>query len=361
MSDFIIEQGMTAPVLNPTLRDAAGAVAPIAPGSTVVFQMQAAAGGPLVINAPATIVDGPNGKVSYAWTLADTANAGEFLGVFIVTDPGGNPQAFPSEPTNQLTITIFPKLAAAPGGREGPCSRWTTPARVLDAVPTVDPNKDLSDAIADASEQLYILSGRKYAGFCTATVRPMADARPAPGIEAFWRLPYGSWGNWGSWSSLHRFPDANVLSGVPQNLNRIWLPEARTVNVVKVDGVTLTSGVDYRLDGEYLVRLSSGNSGVRWWPQYQRIDRDDSQPDTFSIAYSFGYDPPRSGVNAASELAGRIALGEVTNLVNDTRMWDSGKTGLWVVDLFLSTVNPKGDRNQDTVWSPDLPSLWRTT
>jgi hypothetical protein len=348
MSDFIIEQGATAPILSPTLRDAAGAAVPIVPGSTVVFQMQATDGGPLLVDAPATVVDGPNGKVQYNWVLADTAAAGEFLGVFLVTDPGGGVQAFPSEPTNRLLITIYPKLADAPSSRDGPCSRWTTPAKVLAAVPTVDPSLDLSDAIASASEQLYILSGRKYAGFCTATVRPMGGIETTPGIDAYWRLPLGNWGSYGClpWGAQGRCaPGSSMLR----------LPEVRAVTAVKVDGVTLTSGVDYRLEGEYLVRLSDpATGGQRWWPPRQRRDRDDTQIDTFSVTFSFGVDPPRSGVNAASDLAGRIA-----DLVNDTTMWNGGKTGIFWIDLFLNTVNPKGDRNQDTAWSPDVPALWR--
>lgn len=355
MSTFEIKQGDTLPVLGPVSLYESNATpsTPIPGGSSVVMRLQPYTGGPLVSLAGVASIDDPVAwTVTYTWAPADTAAPGAYRADFVLTTPSGQI----TFPTNFITVWVRPALPYPGSSGLGITAPWTDDASVRAAVPTIDAGVDLSSAILAASEQLFLLSGQKFSGPRAAIVRPTADALPSPGMDILWRLPTARWGTY------NRLP-YNLMEGAAvadsQRLNRIRFPDIQTVTAVKLDGVLLTPGVDYRLDGEYLVRTADpANNGPRNWPTRQRLDLDDSQPGTFSVAYTFGYSPPQSGSNAAAELAGRMALGQVTDLVNDSTLWQDGKTGLYWVDAFLNAVNPKGDRNPDSVWSPDIETGW---
>ena len=89
-----IKRGDRLPVASATLKDATGAPVNIS-GMTVKFLMKAD-DGTLKVNAAATIVDGPGGKVEYAWLAVDTDTVGHYRGEFEVTDAASKKMTFPN-------------------------------------------------------------------------------------------------------------------------------------------------------------------------------------------------------------------------------------------------------------------------
>lgn len=126
----------------------------------------------------------------------------------------------------------------------------------------------------------------------------------------------------------------------------------QTITAVTVAGVPLDSG-DYSLEGDVLYRVDG------MWPA-QCLDRPLGEPGTWSVEYKRGVPVP-AGVD---QLTGMLAVElfaaytggkcrlptNVTNVVRrgvtyqmyDPRtVFDSGKTGLMEIDMWLASVNPR--------------------
>lgn len=101
-----MKQGDTLPTLQAQLVNADGSN-PNVTGSTITFRMAATAHEPIIDDGAATVVDGPNGIVEYAWQAGDTDAAGQFKGEFSVdgtrTYPSGD---------SYITVVIGSKLTA---------------------------------------------------------------------------------------------------------------------------------------------------------------------------------------------------------------------------------------------------------
>lgn len=81
--------------------------------ATVTFSMVDDAG-VLKVNAVAgTLVDGPNGKVSYAWAAADVDTVKDFWGQFKIT-VGGKDYLVPDNEVQRLRIEVVAKVEASP-------------------------------------------------------------------------------------------------------------------------------------------------------------------------------------------------------------------------------------------------------
>jgi hypothetical protein len=119
LADFYIGQGDTASPLIDVLRDADGNPVNIQ-GATVALKIVPLRGGPAIVDDPADVdqngdgSDGSKGKVSREWTAGETAEAGSYLGQWIVTFAGGDVQTFPNTGYLLIEITGDPALT---GGR----------------------------------------------------------------------------------------------------------------------------------------------------------------------------------------------------------------------------------------------------
>ena len=222
------------------------------------------------------------------------------------------------------------------------CSPWLTMADVGQCGCVSAPNPQLVDeAITAASEVLYVLSGRQYPGICEGYLRPCGDACAC-----------------------------SFYACGCDRLAAVWLrSDVLTVTEVDIAGEILDPDL-YRLDGAYLVRLDGGA-----WPCCQNMGAAVGQPDTFTITVTYGAAVPAAGLAAAkaltSELVRSCTPGESCDLpsrvtsitrqgvsmvmLDPMNFLDNGRTGLYAVDLFLSTVNPHGLRRPSRAWSPDLP------
>lgn len=216
----------------------------------------------------------------------------------------------------------------------GPCEAWATSSDLCS--PCDDYALDsvlVDDALDIASEVLYVLSGRQFPGVCSETIRP-------------------------------------VFCGSRKEI-KLTSPVVE-VTEVKVDGEVLVEGTDYRVDDYSKLRRLDDEV----WPGSQDLDLEDTEEDTFSVTYSFGAEPPDSGVKAAAVLACEIVLACQPELAGQCRLpknvtsvtrqgvtttkqplivaLEGGQTGIYEIDLFLTAWNPHKLRRRSRVLSPDL-------
>jgi hypothetical protein len=235
----------------------------------------------------------------------------------------------------------------------GPCTPWITGedvAAVCEALEASD-IAIYDDVALVAGNALYELSGRRFSGECgPVTVRPCdPHSRCSPDPCGCCEL------------------SEVMLSGYP----------IREVTEVKIDG-TVIDTTEYRLDArQRLVRVADADGKRQRWPGCQRLDRDDTEEDTFSVTYTFGQDPPQLGLDAAQALACQLAYatpaasGECELPDGTVRVTRQGVTIdleefsrvgvllLPTVALFLEVYNPSRLRRRSAVWSPDLQPFAR--
>jgi hypothetical protein len=113
------------------------------------------------------------------------------------------------------------------------------------------------------------------------------------------------------------------------------------VTEVKIGGVVVAP-TDYRLGGaEYLYAR-----GTRRWPTTQNLAEPDTEPDTFSVAYTFGAIPDEFGLRAAAAYAEQIAYA-----------WTPGKEDCCTIDFEVTQISRQGVTHSRR---PAAPLKWRT-
>lgn len=257
----------------------------------------------------------------------------------------------------------------------GPCADWNAvwPCDVSAESPTAT-----GRAVAAATEVLWGLSGRQY-GLCTVTVRP---CRSDCGTG------YESWYAWtGSWSSSYTGVTPFGTWWLPLScescrgscsctyLSEVVLPSpVSSIVSVKMDGTPMVTGA-YRLDDNRRLVRTDGHR----WPYCNDLTKDDTQSGTWSVTATYGVDVPQMGQFAVGELACellkamsgqdcRLPTGTtevirqgVTAIVPDIGDYLSrGRTGLYMVDMFLTAVNPHRLAQRSRTYSVDHPLPRRT-
>lgn len=236
----------------------------------------------------------------------------------------------------------------------------------------------LGTMLTVASELLYRMSGRQFAGIVADTVRP---CRRLPGVAptAGWRWQIGwgncgcgtNWGEWGTW------PGSRRCTCGPISEITLGAYPLRDIVQVRIDGHVLSPSA-YRIDdSRWLVRIDGDV-----WPVVQDLTADPAtDADTFEVAFEWGVVPPASGQHAAAVLACELALAHccpekcrlparVTSLtrqgvnlalLDPMDFLDKGMTGLYDVDLFLRTFNPHRLQRRSSVINPDVGRPVRRT
>lgn len=251
----------------------------------------------------------------------------------------------------------------------GPCGAWTTVEDIAECCSvSVGSSPELfEDAAVAATQWLFEKSARQWNPGCERVVRPLTGDWPC-GVQVLSRGHIVNWDGF-QWSD---------------GLSRVLLPNYPVTEIVqvKIDNVVLSAD-EYRLDGwRWLTRMADSDGDAQSWPDWQRKDRDDDQPDTFSVRYMFGQNPPAIGSMAAAQLACEIYKscpgnegvggGDCKIPKNATRVTRTGitvelgnlnydkltgqwNTGMSYVDMFLNGYNPNGLRRRPLIWSPDAP------
>lgn len=225
----------------------------------------------------------------------------------------------------------------------GPCAQWVSRAELQSHCPdcvgtTVDELATAQACIDEASEQLYILTGRQFPGTCERTV---------------------SWCNPSS-CGVTCCSTCNTVPRIPLTGPNI------EITTVTYDGV-LIPGTDYLvMDDAWLIPAN----GALWPSSHTNLDSTVSIGDQFEIVYSFGAPPPLAAKRACKDLACqmimalrqdaacRLSNGAVTaSALGSTVTIDPEKilaAGIGSVRALMELVNPLNQRLPSVTWSPDL-------
>lgn len=236
-----------------------------------------------------------------------------------------------------------------------------------------------------ASELCYKLSGRQFPGVC-----PVVNLRPCR--NAGWWGP----GTGADWTGLSPLPQPLGSSMPP-----LWWGRCRCQGNPWSGGCSCTDGID-QMDLEPYTPVVSIDSVIingntvdpsnyavydyRWlarldgnvWPVVNRLDRDTTGADTWAISLHYGAKAPEDAQIAAATLAGELALAAnpsagscslperiqtvtrqgVTYVLMDPQTYlDVGRTGIYLIDLWLKATNPKGLTRKAVLSYPGQPGL----
>lgn len=226
------------------------------------------------------------------------------------------------------------------------CAPWAGIADLPDTRPTLD-NDVWDDLLWQASEMLYIWSGKQFSGGCASTVVYDTPPHVQGYSDPYWYYQWAA-GVYDPW----RF------RCVGEKLVAL-LPDA------PVTGITSVTDKDGN-PVDYIAELPAGTVYRRDGHGWERGT---------TISYTHGIAPPVGGKLAAITLAlelGKSRTGAKCNLPkrieNVTRQGltvsmasvDWG-TGIWEIDSWLRSVNPRQMTRRASAWSPDAPRLRRIT
>jgi hypothetical protein len=257
----------------------------------------------------------------------------------------------------------------------GPCTPWTPtwPSGECNALLLTGAEAVTGVAVEAASEILYHLTAQRF-GTCEVTIRPCRRS-------CFDIFPGQGWWEWGSYPRPYWYAGVwyNLGCGVcGDNCSCVGLDETvlpgpvNNIVSVKVDGVTLTNNVNYRLDDyRKLVRID----GVLW-PFCQDLTLPDTDPNTWSVTAEFGEPVPAMGSLAVGELAAEIVKyllctecqlpqgvvdisrqGMSMTIANISDLFNTGFIQLRMCDLFIKIANPNHLKARAAVYDLDSPQF----
>lgn len=259
----------------------------------------------------------------------------------------------------------------------GPCSDW--PVRWTCDVSMRSPEVT-GAAVGFATEILAALTGRQF-GTCDVALRPCR--------RACTEFPFPD-ANWTQWPGGWTWPQPALIGGLWFNLtcgschgdctctelSEVLLPApVHQIVQVRVDGSPLPTGSYHVLNHRRLVRTDGGT-----WPHCNDLSVGDDQVGGWSVTASFGQEPPSGADVAVGELACEVirALSgedcrlprQVTSLARQgvtisfpdvSEMFKEGRTGLYLVDMFITAWNPNGLKRRAKTYSIDQPTIPRIT
>lgn len=293
------------------------------------------------------------GTLTWTPVAADFATAGEYVGEFWAEKNDGTAKIASKIGWRWTVYVAGSVVPTAPdnltGIVTGPPALWAQPTDICAPCSTDAFTPGLVDRMLRvATDVLYELSGRQYPGVLNAVVHPTVQCSCAPARRT------------GLLWTRHHLDDP-----CRQRITLGAYP-LRTVTEVIVDGEVVASDA-YRIESNrYLARIDGGS-----WPAFT----DDDDPDAFKVTLTWGLAPPASGVAAAAALACQLLLATDPNadgcqlpervqvvsrqgvsfaLIDPMEFLTEGRTGIYLVDLFLGSVNPNGLRQAPMVVSPDV-------
>lgn len=223
------------------------------------------------------------------------------------------------------------------------------------------------EAIRTASYLLWAMSGRKYTGVTTVTERytcTLRNNRMGPSTKTnspvlfggdVYNIPSGDYDEYSELTADGMSPDSRIkLRGRP--VTKIHTIRNRTGSVI--------DPANYYLVEHSTIHIKAGTP---WTPC------------NTEVTYSYGTPVPAIGKMAARTLAiefiklwsdddtcalpqrvTSVARQGVSYTILDQQEFiQEMRTGMYVIDLFIKTVNPDGARRKSKVFSPDQPRARR--
>lgn len=225
------------------------------------------------------------------------------------------------------------------------------------------------EAAKSASYLMWSLSGRKYSGTTTVTERYVCATlsyRYGPSVRNnkaelilgdVYNIPY---------TDMDSYTAVTTDGLSPQSRLRL-----RGRPITKIHEIRNRAGVVIDSSSYYLVDHSTiqATSGARWTPC------------DIEVTYTYGTEPPTLGKLAARTLALEFCKlwngdddcmlpervtsvsrqGVSYTILDNQAFIDDLRTGLYVVDIFLKSVNPDKARAKARVFTPDVPRGRRYT
>lgn len=254
----------------------------------------------------------------------------------------------------------------------GPCQAW-------DPIWSCDISAKAPEvtgtAVQAATEILWAMSGRRF-GTCTVTHRPCRrdcyDGYAWSNLSASWMTTWTGPGYLeagGYYTPWFDLTCGSCNGGCScARVSEVVLPApVSSITTVKVDGIVLDSSA-YRVDDNRLLVRTDGQV----WPRCNNLSRDDDQPDTWSVTAVYGQDVPTLGRLAVGEMACEIMRamsgedcrlpagirtlvrqGVTIEMPNLGELFSDGKTGLYLADAFIQSVNPHRLTRRSRVYSVD--------
>lgn len=232
----------------------------------------------------------------------------------------------------------------------------------------IDPaTKDAAEKLA--TDFLFRVTGERF-GVCDVTVRPCLEPKYSKALGRW--LPVIIDGSWYNLSCS----SCGTMCGCDSGAAAIDLPgPVNSVISVVIEGTTVPVTA-YRLEGNTLYRVDGGT-----WPLGRDRTVADGEPGTWSITYGRGLEVPAEGEIAAGVLALEMAKalcndsscqlpqrvqnisrqGVTTVLLDSFEELSQGRTGLWLVDSWTTSIN--GNYNKVSsgtgVYTPRKRNSWR--
>ncbi|MDK1473608.1 hypothetical protein QNO07_09270 [Streptomyces sp. 549] len=258
----------------------------------------------------------------------------------------------------------------------GPCADW--PVHWTCDLETLNPAVT-GIAVSSATEVLWALTGMRF-GTCEVTLRPCAR-------DCFDGRFFDDFGP--PWTGGRSYPQPALIGGLWFNLTcggctsgcsctdvsevRLPAPVNRIVEVL-IDGTPMATG-SYRLDNNRLLVRTDGGQ----WPRCNDLSLDDTEPGTWSVTAVYGEELPEGAALAMGQLAcaiveaagnggecplpagvQQLARQGVTIQYPDVgELFRDGRTGLYLVDMFIAAWNPGRLRNRSRVYRVDQPTVRR--
>ena len=228
-------------------------------------------------------------------------------------------------------------------------------------------------AIQAASEILYQLSAQRF-GLCDVKLRPCRKSCQGG-------FPWWSWWEYGSYPQPYWWNGTwyNLACGSCPgdscsciSLSETELPgPVAGITEVKLNGVVLTAGVDYRVD-DYRKLVSLGDP----WPYCQDLRLEDTEPNTWSVTAEYGEIVPVIGRMAVGELGlefvkyltcaddCQLPFGVVDvsrqgismTIQNTAELIKQGIINLPMCAMFIQASNPEHLTARAAVYDLDAPS-----
>lgn len=234
-----------------------------------------------------------------------------------------------------------------------PCVNWADESDLPESCDLTGVFPDtLANAFTFASTVLFNLTNRRWLGECTDEYRPFS-------YNCCWLAACGE-------------------STVYHSAIKLPAPDVRSITAIKIDGEVISPS-EYMLRGRYVIARRQADGTVRSWPCWQDLHRaDDTETDTFSIAYVHGANPPSSMVQACALLAWEFALawspacegncrlpqrvttmtrgGTSFAILDPLTVFDQGRTGVPDIDMLIAAVNRGESRKRAFVGRPGMPT-----
>jgi len=339
---------------------------PLVDVTNIQIKIQPVAGGAAILGPTSTgITHVTTGTYSYAYTVPANVTAGSY----IVTWPNDE---------NAAASEII-QLGDSATAAASYCDGWTPTFTC--ALPT-GAYAVSGTALQAASEVLYGLSGRQF-GLCTVTRRPCRQSCYGDTWPIATGTPLETYDNSYPTPALYAGEWYNITCGSCGSdcscarVSEIALPgPVYDVTSVKIDGVVLTEGTDYRLDNSrYLVRL-----GGEEWPLCNDLNLADTEVGTWSVTYRTGQALPALGQLALGILTDEFTKallcdascrlpkpvqslsrqGVNITFLDPNEVFQAGRTGLYTPDLFITTYNPRALTTRSRVYDIDNPQRLRS-